>query len=97
MENNQIEIPVQELVDSINMYPVQSSNIVAMGYNETNRVLRVIFRGNSSYLYFNVEPEVWQLLMNSESKGRALNESIVRQKEKYKYVKLKQLTESKEE
>ena len=53
-----------------------------------NKVLRVIFKNNSSYIYTNVEPEVWQIIINSESKGKSLNENIVRHKEKYKYYKL---------
>ena len=70
------------------MQRVFSSNLVAMGYDENNKVLRVIFKGNSSYLYFDVEPDVYNTLMQSESKGRALNESVIKQKEKYKYIKL---------
>lgn len=94
MEENE-QKSIQELITSINMIPVQSSNIVAMGYNELDKVLRVIFRGGSSYLYYNVEPEIWELLGNSESKGKALNENIVRHKDKYRYVKI--LNENKEE
>ena len=79
---------IKEIVDNIKMQRVFSSNLVAMGYDENKKVLRVIFRGNSSYLYFDVEPEVYNTLMQSESKGRALNESVIRQKERYKYIKL---------
>ena len=71
----------------IQMHPVMSSNIVALGYDETDKVLSVIFKGGSTYLYANVEPEVWNLLANSPSKGKTLNEAIVRQKDKYKYIK----------
>ena len=79
---------IKEIVDNIKMQRVFSSNLVAIGYDENKKVLRVIFRGNSSYLYFDVEPEVYNTLMQSESKGRALNESVIRQKERYKYIKL---------
>ena len=79
---------IKEIVDNIKMQRVFSSNLVAIGYDENKKVLRVIFKGNSSYLYFDVEPEVYNTLMQSESKGRALNESVIRQKEKYKYIKL---------
>ena len=78
---------LQQIVSSITMYPVESSNIVAIGYNQELKVLRVIFRGNSSYLYFSVEPEIWSLLSQAESKGRFLTESITKQKDKYKYIK----------
>lgn len=79
---------LQEIIKEIQMFKVYSTNIVALGYDESRKILRVIFKGNSSYLYFNVEPEVWENLKNSESKGRTLNESIIKQKDKYKYIKI---------
>lgn len=79
---------LEEIVKNIKMYKIASSNITALGYDENNKVLRVIFKNNSSYIYTNVEPEVWQIVINSESKGKSLNENIVRHKEKYKYYKL---------
>jgi len=86
MEINQEQI--NDIVDNIKMQRVFSTNLVAIGYDENKRVLRVIFKGNSSYLYFNVEPEVYTTLIQSESKGKTLNESVIKQKEKYKYIKL---------
>lgn len=79
---------LEEIVKNIKMYKIASSNITALGYDENNKVLRVIFKNNSGYIYTNVEPEVWQIIINSESKGKSLNENIVRHKEKYKYYKL---------
>ena len=79
---------LEEIVKNIKMYKIASSNITALGYDENNKVLRVIFKNNSSYIYTNVEPEVWQIIINSESKGKSLNENIVKHKEKYKYYKL---------
>ena len=74
---------LQKIIKEIQMFKVYSTNIVALGYDESRKILRVIFKGNSSYLYFNVEPEVWENLKNSESKGRTLSESIIKQKDKY--------------
>lgn len=79
---------IQELVKTIPMTKVFSTNIVALGYNEDKKVLRVIFKGNSSYLYFNVEEDIWNIIADSQSKGKTLNEQVVKQKEKYKYIKL---------
>ena len=79
---------LQEIIKEIQMFKVYSTNIVALGYDESRKILRVIFKGNSSYLYFNVEPEVWENLKNSECKGRTLSESIIKQKDKYKYIKI---------
>lgn len=77
-----------QIVTNIKMTPVISSNIVALGYDKENKILRVIFKGNSSYLYFNVEEEIYNNLAQSESKGKTLNESVVRHKDKYKYIKI---------
>ena len=79
---------LSQIVTNIKMTPVISSNIVALGYDKENKILRVIFKGNSSYLYFNVEEEIYNNLAQSESKGKTLNESVVRQKDKYKYIKI---------
>ena len=79
---------IQELVKTIPMTKVFSTNIVALGYNKDKKVLRVIFKGNSSYLYFNVEEDIWNIIADSQSKGKTLNEQVVKQKEKYKYIKL---------
>lgn len=79
---------ISEVVKNIKMYKIASSNITALGYDEMNKMLRVIFKNNSSYIYLNVEPETWQIIINSESKGRSLNENIVKHKEKYKYYKI---------
>lgn len=79
---------LSQIVTNIKMTPVISSNIVAIGYDKENKILRVIFKGNSSYLYFNVEEEIYNNLAQSESKGKTLNESVVRHKDKYKYIKI---------
>ena len=79
---------LSQIVTNIKMTPVISSNIVALGYDKENKILRVIFKGNSSYLYFNVEEEIYNNLAQSESKGKTLNESFVRHKDKYKYIKI---------
>ncbi len=86
MENSNIDL--QSIIKRINMYKVSSSNISALGYNQTTHVLRVIFSNNASYLYFEVEPLIWDALIKSQSKGRFLTENIIRRKDKYKYLKI---------
>lgn len=81
-------IDLQSIIKSINMYKVNSSNISALGYNPKTHVLRVIFGNNSSYLYFGVEPLIWDALAKSQSKGKFLTENITRRKDKYKYLKI---------
>lgn len=86
MENSNIDL--QTILKDINMYKVASSNISALGYNPKMQVLRVIFSNNASYLYFGVEPVMWELLAKSQSKGKFLTENIARRKDKYKYLKI---------
>jgi hypothetical protein len=83
-----MEIDLQTILKGINMYKVASSNLAAVGYNATSKVLRVIFNGGSSYLYFGVEPIVWDALCKSQSKGRFLTENVTKRKDKYKYIKI---------
>lgn len=77
-----------EILNSINMKRIESSNVIGIGYNESSHIMRVIFNNLSSYLYFDVEPEVYKYIESADSKGKALNESVVKQKEKYKYFKI---------
>lgn len=88
MEDRYSEAELKEIIVNIKMYKVYSTNLVAIGYDEVHKILRVIFKGNSSYIYFDVEPEIWNTLNNSESKGKTLNESVIRQKDKYKFIKI---------
>ena len=82
------EINIYDIAKNIKMYPVISSNIVAIGYDIDSKILKVIFKNNSSYIYTNVEENMWNLLCNSESKGKFLTENITRNKERYKYYKV---------
>ena len=77
-----------EVASKIKLSPVLSSNIRGIGYNDENKILAVLFINGSKYIYENVEPEVFNLVRNSESVGRALNECIVRNKDKYRYYKI---------
>lgn len=88
MENLIKPEELQTVFKDINMCQVASSNLIAIGYSAKYKALRVIFKNNTSYIYFNVEPEIWEHICKSESKGKSLNESIIRNKEKYKYIKL---------
>lgn len=49
--------------------PVESSDIISIGYNAAERVLEIEFKENRVYQYFDVEPEVYQGFMRAESYG----------------------------
>lgn len=83
---------INEISKSIQLIPTFSSNVLAIGYDETKQILKVIFKSKgekgNTYVYFNVEPEIWEALRNTKSVGKQLSESVIRNKEKYKYRKL---------
>lgn len=79
---------IQDILKDITMYKVLSSNIFALGYSERYQVLCVMFKNETRYMYFNVEPEVWQKLKVCDSKGSMLSESVIKHKDKYKFIKL---------
>lgn len=55
---------------------VDSSLIHAVGYDERRSLLEIQFQDGAIYRYFEVEPEVYTELLESESKGRYFNDYI---------------------
>lgn len=60
------------------MKPVEnSSQVAAMGYDESSRVLAVQFHNSTfQYRYQGVEPDIAAKVEGADSIGRALNEHI---------------------
>lgn len=79
---------INEIIKNTQLIPVYSTNIQAIGYNEQQQILRVLFKGGGNYIYFNVEPNIYEQIKTSQSKGKTLNECVVRHKDKYKYLKI---------
>lgn len=52
----------------MNMTPVNSSNLVAVGYHSDSKTLRIQFR-SGTYDYYNVPKSVYVGLMNAVSHG----------------------------
>lgn len=80
-----------EKAKQIELKPVISSNIAGIGYDAENNLLKVAFKtktGANIYLYEGVDKETYDNLFLAESVGKKLNESVVRQKDKYRYIKL---------
>ena len=67
----------------VEMKKVNSSNIQAIGYKDWIQELYVQYN-SGTYIYHEVELELYERLMKAESKGRFLNENI---KNKYKFTK----------
>lgn len=61
----------------IDLHGVESSVIAAAGYDQDRRILYVVFNTGRVYEYQDVPPETYQGLMEAESKGKFLNETII--------------------
>ncbi|MFR5263994.1 KTSC domain-containing protein [Clostridium sp.] len=68
----------------MNMISVISSNLIAVGYDETTMTLRIQFT-NGTYDYFNVPSNVYEQLMTAPSKGSYHNRFI---KNSYSYKRI---------
>ncbi|NDU91585.1 MAG: KTSC domain-containing protein [Ferrovum sp.] len=61
---------------TIDMQPVESSQIKAIGYDSAEKVLAVQFTRGGEYRYFDVPQEKFDALMEAESKGAHLGKHI---------------------
>ena len=64
--------------------PVESSNIISVGYDETTSSMYVNYP-SGTYKYDRVEKSVYESLLTSPSKGRFMNENI---KGQYNYSRV---------
>lgn len=69
---------------NITFTPVESSNIISVGYDETTSSLYVNYP-SGIYKYDDVEKSVYESLLTSPSKGRFMNENI---KGQYNYSRV---------
>ena len=61
----------------VDMNYVDSSNIEAIGHDDTAQELHVQFLSGGSYIYHGVSREVYDDLMGASSKGSYLNRMII--------------------
>jgi hypothetical protein len=61
----------------ITMIPVESSMVDSVGYDEERRLLQVVFTSGRVYCYEDVPPEVFQGLLEAESKGQYMRAHII--------------------
>jgi len=67
------------------LIPVSSSTIRAIGYDKLTAVLVVAFHPEGTYQYFNVPEHLYSAFMNAGSKGQFLDQHI---KYSYRYQKI---------
>lgn len=60
----------------MNKDTVQSSNVVAIGYDRPTETLEVEFLKGAVYQYYGVPEHLYNGIMNAPSKGRFLNTCI---------------------
>jgi len=76
----------------MNLQQVKSSNLAAVGFDESTGTLRVLFREGSCYDYSGVSAEVYKQLLAASSKGSFFQDVI---RERYPYQKVNPAEESK--
>ena len=71
--------------DGTPMRIVESSNIHAVGYDATDKILKVRFNSGELYYYFEVPPELHEQLMLAPSIGKFFNQFV---KKRYAYGRM---------
>ena len=69
----------------MNRQKVKSSNIVSIGYSSAKKELEVEFIGSGVYCYSDVEKEIYDNFLKSESKGKFVHSQI---RGRYRYEKI---------
>lgn len=63
---------------------VESSTIDKIGYDEENKILKILFKNGGVYIYTNVEPFHFKnMITNVKSVGKYFNDNIKNYAEKY--------------
>lgn len=70
----------------IHLHRVDSSALIAAGYDAAAKVLRALFRGGRLYDYLDVPRRSWADFQKAESKGAYINAEI---KPKHRFRRVK--------
>ena len=73
-------------VPSVVMWLVDSSNVKYVGYDKDAQNLYVQFNSGDTYVYYGVEPQIWNGLRQADSKGSFLHWFI--KVNQYRYEKI---------
>jgi hypothetical protein len=65
--------------------PVNSSNVVEVGYDPDSSTMEVLFRNGSLYQYFDIPQHEYDALRNAGSFGAYMNQNI---KGRYRYARV---------
>lgn len=87
--NNELAEDVAlEMYRNIVTENVESSNIDSIGYLKESKILKVVFKGGTSYIYKNVDELQIKNINNAKSIGRYFNDNIKAFPEKYECIRL---------
>lgn len=73
------------MVYKIIRQPVQSSDLISIGYELKTHILEIEFNHNTVYQYFDVPMEIYKGLMSADSHGQFFHKYI---KNKYQYIRI---------
>jgi len=65
---------------------MSSSNVKGARYDEEERILEIMFKGGAIYQYYDVDVDIWEGLLDAESKGKFVWEYI---RDNYEYNRIK--------
>jgi hypothetical protein len=60
----------------VKLYPMQSSYLDRIGYDQEHKALHVVFKDGAHYTYHNVPHEKFSALLKADSPGRHFTEHI---------------------
>lgn len=66
---------------------IKSTTVLTVGYDSESKTLEVQFTGGKIYQYYDVPPQMYELLLQAESSGEFLNKVIKKQKYKFKQIR----------
>ena len=64
------------IVSRIKRFPVQSTALATVGYSKRLRALEIEFRNGAIYRYLDVDPKLYEALLQARSKARFYDENI---------------------
>lgn len=63
-------------LENVDFYPVNSSNVSEIGYDDEEMVLYVRFSRGALYYYEGVPPDVWEQFMAADSAGKFVHTNL---------------------
>lgn len=79
---------VRQDLNQLEMIPIVSSHISAIGYCDSSSVLQVDFSNGSRYRYFNVPTQIFTAFLTARSKGRYFN-TFIKSDSAFNFVQVK--------